>query len=152
MFLAKNQTGDTEGKRSLRDRSAQVDGDTFSLRYGFGTREKVPTSKFEHLHTINDHILFLTDMLPNLKFNGYNKKFIRDQYECLELGPDMKFLYGENADDHELLVDKATTFYILAFVLTNGVLIFTHECYQKLVLPEKYRHQLLYEVHNFPLR
>ena len=63
----------------------------------------------------------------------------------------MKFLYGENADDQELHVNKATEFYILACELTNGVLTFTHEGYQKLVLPKKYRDQLLYEVHDSPL-
>ena len=113
--------------------------------------QKFPTSRYECLHTFKDHILFLTDMLPNLTFNGYNReKLIRDQYECPELGPAMKFLYGENADDQELHVDKATEFYILACDLTNGVLTFTHEGYQKLVLPKKYRDQLLYEVHDSP--
>ena len=105
--------------------------------------QRFPTTKFEHLHTFKDHILFLTDMMPNLKFNGYNReKLIRDHYECPELQKAMKFLYGENVDDHELRVDKATEFYILACELTNGVLTFTREGFQKLVLPKKYRDQL----------
>ena len=63
-------------------------------------RQKFPVSEFEHLHKFRDHILFLTDMMPNLKFNGYNReKLIQDQYSCPELGPAMKFFYGENADD-----------------------------------------------------
>ena len=63
----------------------------------------------------------------------------------------MKFLYGENVDDLELRVSKATEFYILACELTNGVLTFPHEGYQKLILPKKYKNQLLYEVQDSPL-
>ena len=44
------------------------------------------SNEFDHLHTLRDHILFLTDMIPNLRFNGYNReKLIRDQYKCPEL-------------------------------------------------------------------
>ena len=63
----------------------------------------------------------------------------------------MKFLYGENIDDSELRVDKATEFYIMQCELTNGVLTFSHEGYQKLILPKKHRDALLYEVHDSPL-
>ena len=91
-------------------------------------------------------------MIPNLRFNGYNReKLFQDQYSCPELGRAMKFLYGENVDDLELRVSKATEFYILACELTNGVLTFPHEGYQKLILPKKYKNQLLYEVQDSPL-
>ena len=53
-------------------------------------------------------------------------------------------------EDEELRVNKATEFYILACELTNGVLTFTHEGYQKVILPKKYLNELLLEVHDSP--
>ena len=36
--------------------------------------QRFPTSDFECLHTYRENILFLTDMMPNLRFNGYNRE------------------------------------------------------------------------------
>ena len=63
----------------------------------------------------------------------------------------MKFFLGEDMTDEELRINKATEFYILSCDLTNGVLTFAHEGYQKIILPKKYRKTLLYEVHDSPL-
>ena len=55
-------------------------------------------------NTFNDHIIFMCDMITNLRFRGYNLEQLRaDQYECSELHTAAAFLRNELIDNPDPL-------------------------------------------------
>ena len=108
--------------------------------------------QYEKLQTFNKQVGFMAYVSRTTK-HYTTEQLVYDQKNCPELKIAYGFLsedpeYFENLSNTDYQMDRATQFYFMNCEIWNGVMTFTHEGQQKVVLPLKFRQSMLYEAHS----